>query len=72
MLTMSDETMQADTTMADAVAKTEEENLRKFARLQAEEVDKHNFARLEQNLNRLSNFDFRRVIIERHGFDPGV
>jgi hypothetical protein len=69
---MTEETTQADGAMADAVAKTEEENLRKFARLQLEEQDKHNILRLEQNLNKLTNSDFRRVVIERHGFDPGI
>jgi hypothetical protein len=69
---MNDTTNQPDGTMADAVAKTEEENLRKFARLQLEEQDKHNLDRLEQNLGRVSNSDYRRVVIAKYGFDPGI
>jgi hypothetical protein len=69
---MTTETTPSDSAVDDTVAKAEEENLRKFARIQLQESEKHNLDRLEQSLSRASDADFRRVVIMRYGYDPGI
>jgi hypothetical protein len=68
MLTMTDTTNQID----DAIAKQDDADVRRVARVQVEEQEALAWENLEKNINTLSDGDFRRFCLKKYGFFPGI